>query len=316
MYLVDVATSIKEDSYISLDEARPHYGWDDKSHKVFGRYLGYKSVVLHSSETLLMTIQETLSQIFNTWPFLRTDLHFLLYCHSLHSTYPLADRNLIDPINMISCSPVCVSLTQSACSSSLIALEVMSNLLGSVKQRRNGIILTGEKCFHRMTRYVVDNGIFSEAVTAAYFTNDIDIGKAQFVKTDNLIINNRWSQLKESSRQERNVIDHQFVRLLGDSVKNVCMKSSVDLVEIGSFLPHHMSPPTAIRVVESLGLPRSVVLDSNLYTVGHSFCGDIFINLHSCIYGEGVPADKPFVIGISAGVTGNITSTLFRWLSK
>lgn len=314
MFVVDVVSSIGSDAIVRLEDACAIMGWSERDQKIFRRYLGYESIVLHPNRFLPDLLRGTVQKLMEQWPAFAGNVDLVVYCHSLHSTFPI-ESNLSDLLfPIVDCKPTCVSLTHCACASGLVGIEVVSNQILGKNEESNAIVLTGEKCFHPMLRYIKNNGIFGEAATATLCTNTRRKGAIEYLNCDNFVLPLQWSQIDEKSLSERNYIDHNFVDHLVSSIKSVCRKHSLVPSDIGALLPYHMSPPTANRVADSLEVERELVVSTNLTTTGHCFCGDAFLNLESCMEDGSASLRSPYIVAIAAGVTGNYTSCLFKWI--
>jgi len=115
---------------------------------------------------------------------------------------------------------------------------------------------------------------------------------------------------RQSSREQENRYDHHFMPTMMRAIHHALAEAKIDAGQLECILPYHMSPVTFDRIADQLDVPRSRVMRTNLYRLGHCFCGDSFINLHDYSFGNSGRNTGHF-LAVAAGVAGSFCAMIF-----
>lgn len=310
MHIIDTAHSLGHAQFPNLETLRDTYGWSSRNHRIFDRMFQIKSTSLHRDTSLADTLEFSAQKLVNANPELVGAVDYLVYCHALNEVTP-CDSNTLGHIaqTVFHSSPEILSVTYGSCASAILAIDMLRhNLEDSPK---NIVILTGEKCFFDLLKYAENNGLFGEASSATYLKSNALAG-TQVVATSTGSFPGIYSPVANANKEVSRKYDQEFMPRILASVTDSLQQAGIAAEQIDVILPTHLSPFTPDRVADRLGIPKGRVFKDNIATIGHCFCGDMFINLQSW-KSQQPPLSRPYyALSFAAGMTGSHASIILK----
>lgn len=314
MRILEVATSLEEAELVPIDALRLRYGWSDRDHRIFTRLFGLRSACLHDGLSLKECLGLSLAKLMSRNAAMFGRIDGLIYCHALNDPMPF-DQPILDDLarRFLGGCPDVMSVTHSACASSISILEYLSSVAQSLPDKRYFVILTGEKCFDAVLQYAAQSGLFGEASTAVLVdVHATSRAGIKFVSSAHGRIAGVYDPVVKLDLAMRNYYDEAYIPTIVSVVRSALMRGGIEVGQLSAFLPTHLSPFTFDKVATQLGIPRIRIVKDNLYTLGHCFCGDAFINLHAWLKGSRGGHGDQYAMTFAAGMTGTFAAMILK----
>jgi 3-oxoacyl-[acyl-carrier-protein] synthase-3 len=275
--------------------------------KMFRRFYGFERFSLDHNQPLFDLINTALGALVSRQPSLQRHLQVLAHCHTLPSVAPfgkevvrLLRERYFDHRTEI------MSVTMNQCATGISILGFMDDFL-SCEQR--GVILIGEKAFHRTIRLIENTTIMGEAATAMLIGHGVGILEYIGGHTSHEGGSSVISGHPDSGQPVgfgRNYFDF-MVR----HIKEALSKQGFDIDDVRHIFPHNVNIPSWHQIVNMLSIPRERVHTQNVHQHGHCFGADPFINLLDAL-GTGHLMVGDTVLLISAGLGATVSTALVR----
>ncbi|MBU9815354.1 3-oxoacyl-ACP synthase [Rahnella sp. C60] len=287
------------------------YRWGERNHKIFSRFHKMQSASLFEHEALPDLIIRLLQQLrAECDPGLFRQIRYVAWAHSLHAVSPFdlmtgqsgglqalfGDRDI-----------EFFSVTQASCASGLVSLKYLQAKMSAAQQNNApvcGLLITGEKCFHRTVQYVDQNGYFGEAFCATLVGM---LPSVQSLRLRALHIQQLaayGTRMRSTDRESENAYDHAFLPMMTETIQKALEAAGRKPEDLSAVLPYHISPVTFDRIADRTGFGREIIFHHNLYTLGHCFCSDAFLNLHSLLARHDHPVKSQCMLALASGVAG------------
>lgn len=194
-------------------------------------------------------------------------------------------------------------LTQHACASGLLAVEVAGRMLEACGEPDAlALLLTGEKAFTNAAKIITDTGVMGEATAAVLVSSsgerDRVLGYA--ARTHGKFYGGAWMGPEATADFHAEYPDH-----LAEVMTAAVEQADLDFGDVGLILPHNVNRMSWLRVLKSLGIRGTdrLYLD-NLPSYGHCFGADAFLNLRSATAdGRLRPGDRYLMTAVGLGAT-------------
>ncbi|MBQ1026061.1 3-oxoacyl-[acyl-carrier-protein] synthase III C-terminal domain-containing protein [Micromonospora sp. C95] len=194
-------------------------------------------------------------------------------------------------------------LTQHACASGLLAIDVAGHLLaGDGEQDALALVVVGEKTFTSTPRLVNTTGVMGEGAAAILVRAD---GERDRVLGYASRTHGQYHAAGSMSPQQIAQFNEQYPDHLAAVILAAVENASLDLADIDLILPHNVGWMSWSRVLRSLGITGSERLFAdNFAAYGHSFGADSFLNYRSaCDAGRIRPGDRYLMTAVGLGAT-------------
>ena len=287
-----------------LDELAERYQMPARDLRIFTRFHRFERVWLAPEATLTELLEAALDG-------LQRDFapDYLCYGHSLHDN-SVAGRGLLAGLTRrYPQPPERVAVTQGACASGALALRW---LMRQLEPGQRALWLSGEKCFHPLVQYVAQNACFGEIAVAVILEAAPGPGW-QLVAAENAWIGGYSQRLLHTSREAENRYDHAFLPAMLALVGRTLAQAGLRQDDIAAIVPYHVSPVSFDRLAEQGGFGRERVFREHLYSLGHCFCSDAFINLGAAALKSWLTPARRHVLALAAGLTGSLAALLFEY---
>lgn len=314
MYINHI-TSLIAPALTPVHELGEMYGWGSRNDKIFSRFHNLKSASLFPQTPLPDLLQQLLSKLRQECaPDALEEIDFIVWAHSLHAVTPFDISQSIKT----RCSDLLnnkdiefFSVTQGSCASGIMALKFSQQKLATARWRR-GLLITGEKCFHKTVQYVDQNGYFGEGLSATLLSMKPD-GWA--LKVNALQIKQLaayGTRMRGTTRESENLYDREFLPTMHDAIVQSLLEAKCSAGELRVLLPYHISPVTFDRLADRVGFSRDIIFKENIYTLGHCFCSDTFINLQHLVAQQKQELRGKSILGLASGVAGTFATMIIK----
>ncbi|MEU8890058.1 3-oxoacyl-[acyl-carrier-protein] synthase III C-terminal domain-containing protein [Streptomyces sp. NPDC048442] len=197
-------------------------------------------------------------------------------------TMPVADpypastvHEVRDALGLRGAQAFCV--TQHACASALLAVELAGRLLAADGDREAlALVLTGEKVFTASARVIPDTGVMGECTAAVLVgadgPRDRLLGYATQIRGE---FEGGMSMTADAAEEFRKV----YPEALAEVVRAAVESAGLTMDDIDLVLPHNVNRMSWLPVFRNLGIRGTKKLfTDNLPEIGHCFGADAFLN--------------------------------------
>ncbi|MFC7545959.1 3-oxoacyl-[acyl-carrier-protein] synthase III C-terminal domain-containing protein [Plantactinospora sp. GCM10030261] len=201
------------------------------------------------------------------------------------------------------------SLTQHACASALLAVDVCGKLLAADDDPDGlALVLAGEKTFTRVTKVMPNSAVMGEATAAVLVRpgggRDRVVGYATRTHSDFHVAPFEPPELAAR-------FDELYPAALAEVIEAALAASGLTAPDLALVLPHNVNKMSWYRVARSIGLPVGRILLDNVPVLGHCFGADPFINYQTAQHlGRLRPGDHYLMTSVGLGAT--FSAMVFR----
>ncbi|MER6670106.1 3-oxoacyl-[acyl-carrier-protein] synthase III C-terminal domain-containing protein [Amycolatopsis japonica] len=204
---------------------------------------------------------------------------------------------------------IAFSLTQHACASGLLAVDLCGKLLAADGDPDAlALILVGEKAFTPSAQVIADSAIMGEGMAAVLVTasgeRDRLIGYATRTHGE-------YHTGPFLTPDLMATFDRLYAPALAEVILAAVGRAGLEVSDVDLVLPHNVNQMSWLRVAKSIGLPRDRILLDNLPELGHCFCADSFINYRTAIGGGRLRRGAHYVM-TSVGLGATFAAMVFR----
>jgi len=291
------------------------YRWGNRNDKIFSRFHNFVSASLFPETALPVLIENLFSQLRQEChPALLEKIDFIVWAHSLHAVLPFdINRVVQNQFSRIFNNPniECFSVTQGSCASGMLTLKYIQHKFANQKWR-SGLMITGEKCFHQTVQFVDQNGYFGEGLSATLIgvTPAASALKIKAIRLTQLGAFGK--RMRETTRDHENHYDREFLPAMQKTIALTLSDAGCRGSELSVLLPYHISPVTFDRLADRTGFSRDIIYRKNMYTLGHCFCSDAFINLHDLVLQSGAELKGKPILSLASGVAGTFAAMIIE----
>jgi 3-oxoacyl-[acyl-carrier-protein] synthase-3 len=225
-------------------------------------------LVCAPAETLLKTEPE------------RETIRYLIFAHTfqdLTPSYINATDRIRERLGLTSAESFAV--TQQNCASGLAAIDIAGELLmrdGDASAR--ALVITGEKPFTGIVRFMVNVSIMGEASSACLVGLGGEGGRLRSYAVRTA------GQFSDGFRMAPEVLrdfNDTYNPALAEVMSQALADAGLDLSDITMVVPHNVNVSSWWRLCSKLDLDRDRVFLDNVPQFSHCYCTDPFVNLVS-----------------------------------
>lgn len=194
-----------------------------------------------------------------------------------------------------------LSVSQQACASGLLALDVVGRLLDADDDPDAlALLFAGEKTFSPITK-VMGAAVLGEGVAAVLVGRD---GPGDRVLGYASRTHGEFNDPLGTPPELQPRFNELYPVALTDVVTRALDSAGLTPADVALVLPHNVNRTGWSKVSRSLGLPQERVFLDNLAELGHCFSADSFLNYHTArSRGLLTPGDHYVMTGIGGGAT-------------
>jgi 3-oxoacyl-[acyl-carrier-protein] synthase III len=298
--LVEVGCHIPELA-VDIDEIGRGVGADDKLIWTFRRFYGLASVRRAPHQDL----REILTAAVRSLESLRGNEHrvrHVVFARTVSTVAP-ADE---DPIEDVCAAlglteATAFTLTQHACATGLLAVEVAGRLLDADGDPDAlALVVTGEKTFSDALQMIPESTVMGESTAACLVCADGE--------RDRLLGYATRTHGRFGEDFPPHPLDPAFLKehnqLLAEVMREAADAAGVALDDLALILPHNVNRLSWSWTCKLLHIPLERVFLDNVAVTGHCFTADPFINhVHATRAGLLKPGDLYLMASVGLGAT-------------
>lgn len=214
----------------------------------------------------------------------------------------------------------CFTVSQHACASPFIAVDVVAGLLRDEEVRASlppgtlrGLVLAGEKTFTDEARHIVDSAVMGEG-TAAVLVGTGSDGPGPH--GGDVVVGYRsrtWGEFHgapylDPEGQAR--FEAMYVDGLCEVVRRTVESAGLRPTDV-TVLPHKVNRLSWLRVQRRLGLPSGRIILEGQSDTGHCFGADPFLGLHAAVAADRLAPGDHYLL-VAAGLGATMAAMLVR----
>jgi len=279
------------------------HGLSEARIRLHERYFGFSEIRMTADSDLPRQLVQAVVRL-PGWEELRPRVRYLIHAR----TMPVVAPHPVNPVEEVRArlgleGVKAFSVTQHACASGLLAVDLVGRLLG-----REGdpdalaLVVTGEKAFTTCARVITDTGVMGECSAAVLVgaggTRDRLLAYA--THTHGRFDDGAWLTAQAAAE-----FHDLYPQALADVVREAVDRAGITVADVRLILPHNVNRMSWLRVLRLLGIRGAdrLFLD-NLPVTGHCFGADAFVNYNSA-RGRGLlePGDRYLMTAVGLGAT-------------
>jgi 3-oxoacyl-[acyl-carrier-protein] synthase-3 len=269
--------------------------------KVFQRYFGLREVRADPDGTvtdLLLGAARRLDCLRGQ----EQRVRYVLYAR----TVPVVTPYPVNPVHEVCARlglsrAIAFSVTQHACASGLLAIDVAGRLLRATGDPDAlALVLTGEKTFTREARFIPRITLMGEGAAACLVRAG---GGRDELLAYAVEMRGEYDRLPPTG-DLTTAFGREYVPLLIKVMRTACARAGLALDDLALVLPHNVNIVSWQRLCRDTGLPIERVLLANVPVGGHCFCADAFLNYRTALdSGLLRPGDHYLMAAVGTGAT-------------
>lgn len=290
-----------------VEEAAAELRLNSTELKMFKRYYGFDQFRVDNRQTLVELLDRAMSSLIARHPRVRTELQIVAHCHTISDVMEfgpetlewLRGRHVADSTEVM-------SLTMNHCAIGVSMFKFMDAFLA---EDGLGVLLVGEKAFHRTVRLIENTSIMGEAAVA------ILVGHG-----DGIL---RYLGGHSTHSGEYSVISGDpsggsvvgfgasYYDIMVRHIQEALEQQNVGIDDIQYIFPHNVNTASWRRIATELQISPNKIYLQNIARYGHCFGADPFVSVLEALE-QGSLAVGDRVLLISAGLGGTVASALMR----
>ncbi|KZM77390.1 3-oxoacyl-[acyl-carrier-protein] synthase III C-terminal domain-containing protein [Cellulosimicrobium sp. I38E] len=305
--LVDVGAHVPA-TRVPIRDLADELGLDHLELGVFERFFGLREVCTAPDESLTDLLVAAARAV----PGLAGNEHrvrYVLGARTIATVAPVGVNPLHDAADRLGLDHAVVwTLTQHACASALLAVDVAGRLLvADGDPDALALVLTGEKAFSPGSRLIEGTTIMGEGTAAVLVAADATGGVA--ARAGSPVLSYATRTLGEYHQVPlpedlAGPFGVAYTEVLAEVVVEAVERAGLTLDDLALVLPHNVNRVSWRRLCSRLGLPIARVRLDDVPVTGHCFGADSFIG-YAAARAEGRlrPGDPFLMVAVGLGAT-------------
>lgn len=269
-----VAGHVPKRSIAVADYLRP-YGMSESRIRMHEKFFGFGRIPLDPASSLADHLVASVAAL-PDFSEVRHRIRYVIHARSMPVVAPPGENPLGEACARVGLSSATAfSLTQHACASGLLAIDLAGRLL---RGDDHGLVLllVGEKAFTAAARIITNTSVMGEGSAAVLIGSGP--GRDQVLSyathTEGKFHGGAWMS------EERNAeFQDEYPGHVVSVIRRVLDGAGMTIDDVSLILPHNVNRMSWARILRRLGMPNPdrLFLD-NLGTWGHCFGADAFVN--------------------------------------
>ncbi|OIU69830.1 3-oxoacyl-[acyl-carrier-protein] synthase III C-terminal domain-containing protein [Rossellomorea aquimaris] len=252
-------------------------------------------------EMLINPIEKMLSKVE------RKDIKYIIYAHTITTVAPY-------PINILENikktlgleNATSFSITHHHCSSAITAIEVAKHLIGD--SRDKVLLLTGEKPFTPKAQLIPNTTVMGEG-SACCLISANSKGN-QLLSTNRMILGAYHSGVNLNDKQLKQ-FEKEYTDTLVKTIEGAISKANLGMGDINHIIPHNVNRSSWLKVIDALPLKKEIYFLDNISEIGHCYCSDPFLNLHTMLERGSIRKGEYYVF-VTVGLGATFSAAVFQ----
>ena len=200
-------------------------------------------------------------------------------------------------------------VSQHACASSLLAIDVCARLLSAAGDPGGlALILAGEKSPTPSLRLVADSAVMGDGMAACLIRGSGTADRLIAYATRSYSRYNDGPWLSPAIAKE---FSQMYTKALAGVLSACARQAGIGLHDVALILPHNVNRLSWMRFSKETGFPLGRIFLDNLAAMGHCFCADPFLNYAAAVSGERLRAGDYYAM-VSVGLGATFSAMIFR----
>ncbi|WP_131741874.1 3-oxoacyl-[acyl-carrier-protein] synthase III C-terminal domain-containing protein [Actinomadura roseirufa] len=193
-------------------------------------------------------------------------------------------------------------VSQHACASGLLAAALAGRLLADRGDPDAlALVLTGEKTYPHVTRYIPATTVMGEAAAATLVGLG---GERDRMLAHATITRGEFHQMTGPDADTAAAFESAYPGTLAELMHTAAERAGASMDEVRLVLPHNVNRLSWTRTCLATGLPLERLWLDNVPVTGHCFCADPFLNLVDAVRaGALAPGDLYLMVSVGLGAT-------------
>lgn len=292
---------------VPIRALREQVGMTVPEMKVFERYFGLAEVPRHDGSLveLLLAAVKRLGLSDEQ----RRVVRYVLWARSIYVVSPYPANPLREvQLSLGLVGATAFAVTQHACASGLLALDLAGRLLASGGDPdARALVLTGEQAFTPGAMLVPRTSMMGEASAACLVAPG---GERDRLVAYGVRMCGEFD-LFQISDEMAALYREEYPRIIGEVIQSTVERAGLKQSDIAMILPHNVNTISWERTCEFIGFPLDRVLLDNVPKTGHCFCVDGFVNYRTAVDGGRLRRGDHYMI-VAVGTGATISAMVFQ----
>lgn len=303
MTCIQAASSFVPDERVPVGAYLRKYGLNEARIRVHERYFGFSEIRLDSRGGLydmLVGAAGGLAGLAEQ----KERIRYVIHARTMPVVAPYPANPLQDACRALGLDPSSAfSLTQHACASSLLAVDLAGRLLAGAGDTDGLVlILAADKAFTASAQVIADTGVMGEGAAAVLvgLVGDRDRVVGYATRTHGRFYEGPWMPVELDA-----IFRTVYPEALAEVVLGAVKCAGLDIDDIALILPHNVNRMSWLKALKLMGVRGAdrLYLD-NLPLLGHCFGADPFINYLSAVASDRLkPEDHYVMTAVGQGAT-------------
>jgi 3-oxoacyl-[acyl-carrier-protein] synthase-3 len=233
----------------------------------------------------------------------RSAVRYLLFAHTIPDVAPACfDAAQVIAARLGLPEAQAFALTQQNCASGLAAVDIAGELLrADGDPAARALVVTGEKAFTPVTKFIADTTLMGEASAACLVSAG---GTANRVRSYVARSRGEFADGIRLTPQALKDFNESYAEDLTEVIAQAVDRAGLQMSDLELVVPHNVNKLLWLRIVARLGLkPDRIYLDT-IAKYSHCWCADPLLNL-AALEAEGrlVPGGRYLLTSVGLGST-------------
>lgn len=305
--IVDIG--INKPSQVSLVDRQLSLGLSDVELRRYRRGFGFEHVCFDPAATEIDLVMNAVNDLSN-FSDIASRVRFVIRPRTLRSSSPYPQNPLLDirrELGLVGAQSF--SITDQACASGLLAMELAGELLADRgEEGAFALILAGEKTYGASSQIIPSVAVLGEATAAVVVSAEVGSNHMIGYAADTIAVPGSGLTMTEEALQAfGSIYSEALLRVIHAALQ----AAGITVEDLTLYLPHNVSKITGIRTGRTLGLHSSQIHTSNIAETAHCFSADSFINLKS-VMDDGEISEGELFLVTSVGIGATFAAAVFR----
>jgi 3-oxoacyl-[acyl-carrier-protein] synthase-3 len=208
-------------------------------------------------------------------------VRYVIHARTVHHTGPYSVNPLTDVRRTLGLEhAVAFAVTQHACASGLLAVDLAGRLLADAEPDALALVLTGEKTYPHVTALMPIPTAMGEGAAACLVGRG---GRGDPLLSYAHRTDGEFRASNHMSRATRAQFLRVYPQALAEVMTLAAERAGLRLADIDLVLPHNVNRISWVGLAQLTGYPVERIFLDNVPVVGHSFCADPFLNYASAV---------------------------------
>ncbi|HYS36395.1 MAG TPA: 3-oxoacyl-[acyl-carrier-protein] synthase III C-terminal domain-containing protein [Pseudonocardiaceae bacterium] len=261
---------------VSVGELKTELGVNDNAVKVYERVFGLRSVRLERETTIVNLLLSAASQLDGLAGRQRR-IRVLIHARTIEPADPRSGSTLSELRRRLGLDrAVAFALSQHACASGLLAIDVAAKLLATIADPGAlALVVTGEKVYPHVVRLMAPVTVVGDGAAACLVRlgTERDVMCGYATRTHGAYFAGFSAPPEVRAKFQR-----EYPGYITEVVEKALDEAGVRLPDVALVLPDNTRRNVWLQWSRMTGFPVDRILLDNLPVTGHCFCADHFLN--------------------------------------